>query len=141
MKIVISLLVFTAICYCGYGQSIIGTWQLVKESNCMEEKLAASSAEIEALTDEMKARSSATPVVVKFKEKMAGEESIRVLTKRKSVNNKNFWYRFDGEMLVILDKKSRTITDSFTVERFDADSLIVSNASRPCETRVFVRIK
>lgn len=123
------------------AQSILGEWQLMKETNCVEDKLSASDTSSDELVNDMKSMSSATPVVVKFKEKMAGEESMRILTKRRSTNNKNFLYRFDGEMLVILDKRSRTITDSFIVDKFDADSLILSNVSRPCEMRVFRRMK
>lgn len=123
------------------GQSLIGDWQMVKQSNCMESEFGASTESSQQLVEDMKNMSSATPVVVKFKDKMAGEESMRILTKRKAANSKNFLYRFDGEMLVILDKKSRTITDSFLVEKIDADSLILSNVSRPCETRIFLKIK
>ena len=123
------------------GQSLIGDWQMVKQSNCMENEFGASTESSQQLVDDMKNMSSATPVVIKFKDKTTGEESMRILTKRKAANSKNFLYRFDGETLVILDKKSRTITDSFLVEKIDADSLIISNASRPCETRIFVKIK
>jgi hypothetical protein len=131
---------------CGYSvalkaQSIIGKWQLVKESNCVEENITAANDSEQRLLEDMKSMSSATPQVVTFKEKLNGEESTRILTRKKAANAKSFLYKFDGETLLILDKKSQTITDNYLVEKFSSDSLIISNASRPCETRIFLRLK
>lgn len=123
------------------AQSIVGSWQLVKQTNCIEENLTVDNADTQALVDDMKSMSGATPQVVTFKEKMAGEESTRILTKRKAANTKHFLYKFDGESLMILDKKTQTITDNFLVDKFSSDSLIVSAASRPCETRIFLKVK
>lgn len=123
------------------AQSIIGSWQLVRETNCVEEHITADNDYVQNLTNDMKAMSSPTPQVVTFKEKAQGEESTRILTRKKPSNKKSFLYRFDGERLMILDKRSQTITENFTVEQFSADSLIVSSASRPCDTKVFVRLK
>src|SRR5690349_10070979 len=102
------------------AQSIVGRWQLVKQTNCIEENVTVDNANTQAMVDEMKSMSSATPQVVTFKEKMAGEENTRILTKRKAANTKNFLYRFDGESLMILDKKSQTITDNFIVDKFSS---------------------
>ena len=123
------------------AQSIIGSWQLVRETNCVEEHITTDNDDVQNLTNDMKAMSSPTPRIVTFKEKAQGEESTRMLTRKKPSNKKSFLYRFDGERLMILDKRSQTITENFTVEQFSADSLIVSSASRPCDTKVFVRLK
>jgi hypothetical protein len=123
------------------AQSIIGSWQLVKQSTCIEELMATATDSTQKLIDDMKSRSSVTPQVVRFNEKQSGEETTRILNRRKGNNAKNFLYRFDGEMLMILDKKSRTITDNYMVDKFSTDSLVISNVSRPCETRIFLRIK
>ena len=123
------------------AQSIVGSWQLVKQSNCMEENMTAANDTAQRMIEDMKEMGSPSAQVVVFKEKMAGEESTRILTKKKTSNNKNFLYRFDGETLMILDKKSQTISDSYMVDKFSADSLIISNSSRPCETRIFLRLK
>ena len=123
------------------AQSIVGSWQLIKETSCLEEKMSADSDSASSLLEDMKSMSSPYPQVVTFKEKMTGEESTRILTRKRSDNKKSFLYKFDGEMLLILDKKSQTITENFTVEKFTTDSLIISSASRPCEIRVFSRIK
>lgn len=92
------------------------------------------------LVNDMKSRGSATASTIVFKENQSAEESTRILNSRKSGYSKNYLYKFDGEMLMVLDKRSRTITDNYIVEKFSADSLILANASRPCETRIFLKI-
>lgn len=123
-----------------FSQSIVGEWQLVKQSTCMEDKMKPLADSTQQLVDDMKSRGSATASTIKFKDNMAGEESTRILNSRKNGYNKNFLYKFDGEMLMVLDKRSRTITDNYIVEKFSADSLILANASRPCETKIFLKI-
>jgi hypothetical protein len=123
------------------AQSIIGNWQLVKQSNCVEETMAAVNDSAQSLLNEMKSMSSPSPQIVSFKEKQTGEETTRILNRKKGTNNKNFLYRFDGETLMILDKKSQTITNYYMIDKFSVDSLIMSNASRPCEIKIFMRVK
>jgi hypothetical protein len=141
MKTFICLFLVCACTLCLQAQSIIGDWQLTKQSDCMEEKMTAVSDSTQQMIDEMKSMTPPTPQIVSFKEKLSGEESTRILNRKKAVHNKSFSYKFDGERLLILDKKSHTLTDSYTVEKFSADSLIISNSSRPCETRIFLRVK
>ena len=141
MKSLIGTIILLAFSSLLSAQTIVGKWQLVKQTSCLEENMTANSDSTQMLIDDMKSRASASPVVVTFKEKMVGEESTRILTKRRAANNKTFLYRFDGESLMILDKKSQTLTDSFLVEKFSSDSLIVSSSSRPCDTKMFVRIR
>ncbi len=125
-----------------YSQTppIVGSWQLVKQSSCLEEASGLQKDSLVNLRDDMHSRSVATAQVVRFKENLSGEESSRILNKKKSENAKKFFYKFNGEMLLILDKKSQTISDSYLVDKFTSDSLIISNASRPCETKVFIKI-
>ena len=141
MKTIICVLLGFGFSITMRAQSIVGSWQLVKETNCMEEQMSADNDSASNLLEDMKSMSSPTAQVVTFKEKMTGEESTRVLTRKRSDNRKSFLYKFDGEMLLILDKKSQTITENFTVDKFTTDSLIISSSSRPCEIRVFSRIK
>ena len=140
MKTIVSFILVAA-AFNGYAQSIIGDWQLVKQSTCMEENMKPVADSTQRLIDDMKSRASATPMIISFKEKSMAEESTRIINSKKSGYSKNFMYKFDGDMLMVLDKKSRTITDNYIVETFSQDSLIISHASRPCETKVFVRIK
>lgn len=141
MKLIVCILLLSALTTHVRAQSIIGSWQLIKQTNCLEENMTAASDSAQELIADMKSMSSTIPLVVNFKEKMTGEESTRILTKKKTANNKNFLYKFDGEMLMILDKKSQTISESYLVDKFSPDSLVISNASRPCETKIFLRIK
>lgn len=107
----------------------------------MDDQLAdASEAETELLA-EMKTRTPAAANVVTFKDKMEGEETTRILTRRKPSNKTKFLYKFNGEALWILDKRSQTITERFVVEKISADSLILSSSARPCEIRIFLRLK
>ncbi len=123
------------------AQSIVGRWQLVRQSNCVEETLGESDAATEDLIVDMKGMSGSTPQVLTLKEKNVGEENTKIIDKKKSYNSKSFLYKFDGQSLYFLDKRSHTIIESFSIEQLAADSLIISNIARACETRIFVRIK
>ncbi len=123
------------------AQSIVGRWQLVKQSNCVESELGEEEAGVKEMTEDMKGLSGAEPQILEFKENNTGEESTKIINKKKSYNSKSFMYRYNEGTLYFLDKKSKTIIDGYTVEKMDGDSLIISNATRVCETKIFVRIK
>jgi len=125
------------------AQTILGKWQLMKKSDCMGSKLddPNQSEDMDELVSDMNSMKNRTPDVIEFKAKMKGEQSTTLLGKRKEVNEKNFLYRFDGKTLHLLDKKSQSITISYTVEEFTESKLILTDASRPCEVRVFERIR
>ena len=141
MKTIVCVLVLISLSMVCMAQSIVGRWQLVKESSCVEDELSPDDAEHEELVNDMKSMSGASPQVLEFKENNSGSESTKIISRKKSYNSKGFLYRFDGEGLYFLDKKSKTIIEGFTVERFEADSLIITNSTRVCETKIFVRIK
>src|SRR6188768_2730781 len=113
------------------AQSLIGKWQLIKQTPCIESDIEEDE-ETDELVDEMKSRDSGSPQIINFKDHKSGEESTRILSRRKETNSKNFLYKFDGTNLYILDKKSQTISESYIVERLEGDSLIISNAARAC---------
>ena len=123
------------------AQSILGTWQLVKETSCLENEMPAESDSVEDLLYSMKAMEKPTAQIIQFKEKGTGEENTRILNKRRPANGQHFMYKYDNETLYILDKRSHTLVDAFTVEKLTADSLILSNTNRACETKVLVKIK
>jgi hypothetical protein len=139
MKTLIPCLLLMTIVHFATGQTLIGKWQLTKQTSCIESEI--DSADEEDLVSDMKSHDSASPQVIQFKDAKSGEESTRVLSRRKDTNSKAFLYKFDGTNLHILDKRSRTISESYIVEKLDGESLILSNASRACDTKVFVRIK
>ena len=120
---------------------IVGSWQLVKQGSCLEETPTADQEQsLENLRRQMQSRTPVTAQVVNFKKNSTGNESSRILNTDKTSNPKKFYYKFNGKMLLILDKRSQTISDSYIVDKFTADSLIVSNSARPCETRIFIKI-
>lgn len=123
------------------GQSIVGKWQLMKESTCIENEIVEESDTEDELVADMKSRSRGEMQVLTFKDKNAVEENTKIINKRKSYNSKSMLYKFTGTTLHILDKRSQTIIDSFSVEKLSADSLIISNTQRACDTKVFVKIK
>lgn len=124
------------------AQSIVGRWQLIKQSNCVENELEEEEDPgVKEMVEDMKGLSGSEPQIIEFKDNNTGSESTKIINRKKSYNSKSFLYRFDEQTLYILDKKSRTIVEGFTVEKMDGDSLIISNATRVCETKVFVRLK
>ena len=144
MKAILIIALVSVPAFFASAQSLVGKWQLVKQTTCIEADLAADEAdeETEALVDEMKSRSSAgSTSVVQFKDNRSGEESTQILFKRKDYGRQNFLYKLDGSTLYILDKKSQTISETYVVEKLEGDSLILSNSARACDTKVFVRIK
>lgn len=136
------IVILCAFTTCSQAQSLIGRWQLVKQTSCLEDETPLNdSTGVEEVLNDMKSMSGPTPNVIQFKENNSAEESTKMISKKKSYNSKSFLYKFNGTELYFLDKKSRTIIEGFTIEKFDSDSLIITNTSRACETKVFVRIK
>ena len=124
-----------------FSQTIVGTWQMVKQSSCVEDEIAMNDNESKDLVKDMKSMAGPTLQVLQLKENNTAEESTRMISKRKNYNSKAMLYKFNGEAIYFLDKKSRTIIEGYTVEKFSADSLIISSAERACETKIFIRIK
>lgn len=141
MKTIVCILILISLNMVCKAQSIVGRWQLVKESSCVEDELSPDDVETEELINDMKSNSGASPQVLEFKDNNTGTESTKIISRKKTYNSKGFLYRYDGDGLYILDKKSRTIIEGFTVEKIEADSLIITNSTRVCETKIFVRIK
>jgi hypothetical protein len=139
--IILIVIIMMGACLC-QAQSIVGRWQLVKQSNCVDDELEEDEdTGIKEMVDDMKGLSGAAPQVLELKENNNGEESTKIINRKKSYNSRSFLYRYSNGSLYILDKKSRTIIDGFTVEKLEGDSLIISNVDRACDTKVFVRIK
>ena len=140
MKKLMLLLAMTGCALFSQAQSIVGRWQLVKQSTCVEDELGEVDEDTQALVDDMKASAGATPQVLELRDNNTGQESTKIISKKKSYSSK-FLYRYNENGLYFLDKKSQTIIEGYTVEKLEGDSLIISNSSRVCETKIFVRIK
>jgi hypothetical protein len=141
MKKHLFLILFAVLSYSGFSQSLIGSWQLVKQTSCIDTELADEDETVQGMIDDMKSRNDQTPQVLRFKDSKNGDESTKILNQKRSSNTRNFLYKFNGTSLYILDKKSQIIVDTFTVDVLQGDSLVISNAARPCETKVFVKLK
>lgn len=142
MKIFILIAAMTSCIVICEAQSIVGRWQLSKQSNCVESELEEDEdASVKEMAEDMEGLSGAEPQIIEFKDNNTGSESTKIINKKKSYNSKSFLYRYNEGSLYILDKRSRTIIDGFTVEKLTNDSLIISNVSRVCETKIFVRVE
>jgi len=141
MKTFIVVMVLSAGLSISHAQSLVGKWQLIKQSNCVESELGEEEASVKEMVEDMKGLSGSEPQVIEFKDNNTGEESTKIISRKKSYNSKSFLYRYNETTLYFLDKKSKTIIEGFTVEKMDGDSLIISNTTRVCETKIFVKIK
>ncbi len=140
IKTILTVSVFVcAAAVASHAQSIVGKWQLTRQTSCVEEEIEDD--ESADLVNDMKSRASADIQVLQFKENNSAEENTRIINSRKSYNSKALLYKYTGDALYILDKRSKTIIETFTVEQLSADSLIISNSARACETKVFVKIQ
>ena len=133
------LFVFFSVSYVA-GQSLIGTWQLVNQTSCIDDELGEDEEDTQELLADMKSRNSGTNSVIRFKDNANGEENVRMIGSRKSTRMNSFMYKFDGSNIYLLDKKSKLLLGSYIIESITSDSLIVSNAARVCDMKVFVKI-
>lgn len=134
------LAAFALLPFASAAQSLVGTWQLVRHNSCLEEEMDDDEATGELLED-IRSRSSGTPSVIEFKDDNSGAETIRLLDTRRSSKKNTFLYRYSDGKLYFLDKKSRLLVGAYDVDQLSADSLVFSEASRACETRIFVRLE
>jgi hypothetical protein len=133
------LAAFISLPFVSAAQSLVGTWQLVRHNSCLEEEMDEDEATGDLLED-IRSRSSGTPSVIEFRDDNSGEESIRLLDTRRSSKRNSFLYRYSDGKIDFLDKKSRLLVGAYDVDRLSADSLVFSEVSRACETRIFVRL-
>ncbi|MDV3310538.1 MAG: lipocalin family protein [Cyclobacteriaceae bacterium] len=133
------LAAFISLPFRSAAQSIVGTWQLVRHNTCLDQEMDWYEATRELL-DDSRSRSSGTPSVIEFKADNSGQETIQLLDTRRSSKRNTFLYRYSEGKIYFLDKKSRLLVGAYDVDRLSADSLVFSEASRACETRIFVRL-
>jgi hypothetical protein len=138
---IVLLAAFSVAAFEARAQSIVGTWQLVRQTTCVESVLQNDNDDdTNSLVNDLESMSGGTNSVIHFKDDHSGDESIRMLNERRSAKRNNFLYKYDNGKLYILDKRSKLLIGSYDVDRLSADSLIFSNASRACETRMFIRL-
>ena len=125
----------------GYSQTIVGIWQVTKESTCLEIELGSSSEAEEELTNEMAALSGQTPKVLQFNSDNSGEQNWKSAGRKKSAVRDKFLYKVADYTLYLLDKKSKLITDTYLIEVLTENNLVLVNKSRSCEQIELVRVK
>ena len=123
-----------------HAQGIVGTWQIMKQSNCMSDEMDELSDTEEELLEAMSSKSDHTPMTLKFNADGTGEENWKVVGRKKSAGREKFLYRRDDTLLYFLDKKSRLITDTFIVEELTPSTLVIFNKVRNCERAELIRI-
>jgi hypothetical protein len=138
MKATITLALSFAFCLAN-GQSLVGTWQLTKQANCLESEVSDTSKTDATMMKDFSSKSNRSPKVLIFRADNTGEENIRTLEKRKPNQLKKFLYKFDGTTIYLLDKKSRLITGSLIVDTLTSDSLVYHAAGKACELVILVR--
>ena len=127
-------------CSKAHSQSLVGTWQLVSETSCLENDIVGDEEEADLVAD-LKSRSSGTQSIIEFKDNNTGSESLHIMNKKKVSGTSHFLYRYNDGTLYLLDKKSHLLIGSYDVEKITSDSLIFSNASRSCEIRILIKVK
>ena len=138
MKATITLLLSFAFCLAN-SQSLVGTWQVTKQSNCLESEVSDTTKTNVELMNEFSSKSNRSPKVMTFRADNTGEEGIKTVDKKKVSNVKKFLYKYDGTTIYILDKKSRLITKSLIVNILTSDSLEYHSTGKNCEYVVLVR--
>jgi hypothetical protein len=142
MKYLLTLLIVFPAAAFAQDSSIVGAWQLVNQTSCLDDEIDPEEDEdMNELVDDMKSRSGSKPKVIEFKANNSGKESTRIISQKRSYNSSTFLYRLDGRGLYFLDKRSHTLIEGFSVEKLASDTLIITNNARACETKMFVRIK
>jgi ABC-type uncharacterized transport system permease subunit len=138
MKWTITLALSFAFCLAN-GQSLVGTWQLSKQTNCLESEVSDTTKMDADVMREFSSKSNRSPKVMIFRADNTGEENIRTMNKKKVAQVKKFLYKFDGTTIYLLDKKSRLITGSLIVDELTSDSLVYHTAGKVCEQVILVR--
>jgi len=138
MKATITLMLSFAFCL-AKSQSLVGTWQITKQTNCLEIEVSDTTKTDPALMKEFESKSTRSPKVLIFRSDNSGEEGMKIPEKKKTSNTKKFLYKYDGSVIYILDKKSHLITKSLIVDTLTSDSLVYHTNGKNCETVFLVR--
>jgi hypothetical protein len=123
------------------GQTIVGEWQVTKQTNCLENEVSDTTKMDSSMMEAFSSSSTPTPKIISFRADNSGAESIKTLKKKHPVSKKKFHYKFDGQNIYILDKKSHLIVGGFIIETLTSDALVYYSEGKECEKTFLVRIK
>ena len=141
MKTIVFLLLVINPLLLSFAQSLTGTWQVVKQTQCMDEQLGTPSETEAELLEAMESMAGAPPKVLLLNADMTGEWNWKTSGKKKAAVKEKILYRVSDGYLYILDKKSRLITDIFIIEMQTAESLSMFRKDRSCEHYDLIRTK
>lgn len=139
MRLICLILVFTSVQ--AVGQSLVGKWQVIGQTNCLEKELPDSVKSDDTLLEDFKNQSVHSPVVMLFTHDGVAKRMIKVTGEKKPAETKEYRYAFDGTNIKLLDKKSKSLVLVYTVEALTGDSLVYSVPERVCEKTTLVRIQ
>lgn len=124
-----------------FSQSIQGTWQLTSNKTCFQAEMKESETEKE-LTSKMGSNSTSTVAkLITFNKDGSGKEGIFSAGKKKGAGMETFQYKFSGQELNFIDKKSGMITRRFVVDELTETSLKIHDAVKDCEIKTFTKAK
>jgi hypothetical protein len=140
MKTIISL-ALALISFTAFSQSIQGTWQMTDNKTCFQTNMKETETEKEL--EGMMGGNSASSVakLIIFKKDGSGQEGIFSVGKKKGSDMNSFQYKFSGQELNFVDKKSGMITKRFIIDELTETSLKIHDAVKECETKSFTKVK
>jgi len=125
----------------GYGQGLIGTWQLTEEKTCFTASFEKSDTEKELEQSMSKGSQTVVAKIIKFEKKGTGEEGVFSKGKKKGASLTSFKYSVKDKELQLLDSKSGIITQRFIIDEVSETTLKIHDAMKDCEVKVFSRVK
>lgn len=123
------------------SQSLVGTWQVTRQSNCLENEVTDTVRLDENMLKDFSSKSNRSPKIVSFNVDNSGEERIQEIDKKRAISTKKFHYKHDETNIYILDKKSHLIMNSLVIDKLTSDSLVYHAAGKECERTFLVRTK
>lgn len=139
MRIICLILVFISVQ--AVGQSLVGKWQITGQTNCLEKELPDSVKSDDSFLEDFANQSTHSPVVMYFTDDGIAKRTIRLVGEKKPAETKEYRFSFDGKVIHLSDKKSKSLLTAYTVITLTNDSLVYSVSGRACEKTTLVRIR
>ena len=127
-------------CVWAPAQLIVGTWQQTAEKTCLQQNFKESETEKE-LTPLMGPSGTTVAKQIVFTDKGSGSEGIFSKGVKKGSSKNEFRYAVRGSELQFLDKKSGLMTQRFVIDSLTESTMVIHNAIKECEARMFSRVK
>jgi hypothetical protein len=127
---IISVLLGTSM---AQSDPLLGVWELQNHTHCESTKKTL-------LSESQRQQKNISPYTLVFLKNNQVTETGKIISPQKSYSSKAILFRYDGERIFFLDKRSKTLLEDYTIEKLDETTLVISNSKFPCETRIFKRI-